>query len=54
MKQGTSLVKGQRVFIRQAQKDSKKIAAAEFRSQNEELFTILRKNPFNNPHTIKN
>ncbi|MHC1727837.1 MAG: Txe/YoeB family addiction module toxin [Syntrophobacteraceae bacterium] len=39
----------QLVFTRQAQKDSKKLAAAGLRPKLEQLFVILRENPYQNP-----
>jgi Txe/YoeB family toxin of toxin-antitoxin system len=37
------------VFINQAQKDAKKLAAAGLRPKAEELLDILKENPFQNP-----
>ncbi len=37
------------VFTRQAQKDSKKLAAAGLRPKVEQLFIIIRENPYQNP-----
>lgn len=37
------------VFTRQAQKDAKKIASSNLRSQAERLLDIIAKNPFQNP-----
>jgi len=42
-------VKWQIVFTRQAQKDSRKLAAGGLRPKAEELLNILRENPFQNP-----
>ena len=36
-------------FTKQAQRDAKKISAAGLRSQAEELFNVLRVNPFKTP-----
>ncbi len=37
------------VYTRQAQKDAKKIASSNLRSQAERLLDIIAKNPFQNP-----
>ncbi|MCG6980648.1 MAG: Txe/YoeB family addiction module toxin [Deltaproteobacteria bacterium] len=37
------------VFTKQAQKDAKKLAAAELRSRAERLLNILRENPYQTP-----
>jgi len=42
-------VKWELVFTKQAQKDSKKNAAAGLRDKTERLLDVLRKNPFQNP-----
>ncbi len=42
------------VFTKQAQKDSKKIAAAGLRSKAEKLLDILRENPYKTPPTFEN
>jgi len=42
-------VKWELVFSKQAQKDSKKNAAAGLRDKTERLLDVLRKNPFQNP-----
>ncbi|MEO6545905.1 MAG: Txe/YoeB family addiction module toxin [Nitrospiraceae bacterium] len=42
-------MKWELVFIKQAQKDSKKIAAAGLRDKTERLLDLLRKNPFQTP-----
>jgi len=42
-------VSWQIVFTRQAQKDSKKLAAAGLRPKVEQLFIIIRENPYQNP-----
>ena len=49
MRERTPLVKWELVFIKQAQKDSKKIAAAGLRDKTERLLDLLRKNPFQTP-----
>jgi Txe/YoeB family toxin of toxin-antitoxin system len=43
------MVNWQLVYTRKAQKDAKKLSAAGLRPKAEELFLILRKNPFQNP-----
>ncbi len=43
------MVSRQLHFTKQAQKDAKKIASANLRSQAEGLLEILQKNPFQNP-----
>jgi len=42
-------VKWQLVFTKQAQKDAKKLSAAELRPKAEILLDILRENPYQNP-----
>jgi len=42
-------VKWRVVFTKQAQKDAKKLAAAELRSRAERLLNILRENPYQTP-----
>ena len=42
-------MKWELVFSKQAQKDSKKNAAAGLRDKTERLLDVLRKNPFQNP-----
>ena len=42
-------MKWELVFTKQAQKDSKKNAAAGLREKTERLFEVLRKNPFQTP-----
>lgn len=42
-------MKWELVFTKQAQKDSKKNAAAGLRDKTERLFDVLRKNPFQAP-----
>ena len=37
------------VFSRQAQKDAKKIASANLKSQTQRLLDVIEKNPFQNP-----
>jgi Txe/YoeB family toxin of toxin-antitoxin system len=49
MRERTPLVKWELVFSKQAQKDSKKNAAAGLRDKTERLLDVLRKNPFQNP-----
>lgn len=49
MRERTSLVKWELVFTKQAQKDSKKNAAAGLRDKTERLLEVLRKNPFQTP-----
>ena len=41
------------VFTKQAQKDAKKLAAAELRSRAERLLNILRENPYQTPPTFE-
>jgi toxin YoeB len=41
-------------FTKQAQRDAKKIASSNLRSQAEGLLEILRKNPFQNPPPYEN
>lgn len=45
----TQLVMWKIVYIKQAQKDAKKIARAGFQEKVETLLEILSKNPFQNP-----
>jgi len=49
MRERTPLVKWELVFTKQAQKDSKKNAAAGLRDKTERLLDLLRKNPFQTP-----
>jgi Txe/YoeB family toxin of toxin-antitoxin system len=42
-------VKWRVVFLRQAQKDAKKLAATGLRSRTERLLNILRENPYQTP-----
>lgn len=49
MHEKTPLVKWELVFTKQAQKDSKKNAAAGLRDKTERLLDLLRKNPFQTP-----
>jgi Txe/YoeB family toxin of toxin-antitoxin system len=37
------------VFTKQAQKDAKKLASSNLKEKAEELFVVLKKNPFQNP-----
>ena len=41
------------VFTKQAQKDSKKLAASGLRPKAEELLNILKTNPFQNPSSFE-
>ncbi len=49
MREGPRLVKWQLVFTKQAQKDTKKLAASGLRPKAEALLDLLRENPFQNP-----
>ena len=49
MREQTPLVKWELVFTKQAQKDSKKNAAAGLRDKTDHLLEVLRKNPFQTP-----
>ena len=49
MRERTPLVKWERLFTKQAQKDSKKNAAAGLRDKTDRLLEVLRKNPFQAP-----
>ncbi|MCC5650922.1 Txe/YoeB family addiction module toxin [Nostoc sp. XA013] len=37
------------VYTKQAQKDAKKLASSNLKEKAEELFVVLKKNPFQNP-----
>jgi len=49
VRQEAGLVSWKLYFSSQAQKDSKKIAAAGYREQTEELLAIVKGNPFKTP-----
>ena len=49
MRERPPLVKWELVFTKQAQKDSRKNAAAGLRDKTERLLDVLRKNPFQTP-----
>ena len=49
MRERTPLVKREILFTKQAQKDSKKNAAAGLRDKTDRLLEVLRKNPFQAP-----
>ena len=49
MRQGTGLVSWQLVYARHAQKDAQKLASSGLKDKAQELLSILRENPFQNP-----